>query len=323
MRRLPKSQRKLPSSKGQEPDFYALDKQSPLPSLEDAPILALASAMRAKHENQRQQQNGCQDSIVPNRNIGPSMSQTNHCLEPYKIDDSYFDSYDNGDYGNANVVTPLHVQSRCSAFNFSATLDGSAPETYSNNLEAYTSEYRTCVSPTSNIPLVSEDYQAFDAHYLSSHNVLQNQPQQMQDLSSRGDSMSLSSSYHDNRSSFMQEVHQYTPPLSVTYQRHELLPMEQQLMLSQSNLYSTHCLTKMPPMQHLVDDSYRTAFQTPYRPPDFYISNPTPMFPSSSMIMMTPPQTTSDCLDSSMNGSMRSLANNVNTSLGCVTSRLI
>lgn len=38
MRRLPKTQKKLPMSKKDEPDFYALNKSRPLPSLEDAPI---------------------------------------------------------------------------------------------------------------------------------------------------------------------------------------------------------------------------------------------------------------------------------------------
>lgn len=38
MRRLPKTHKKLPMCKKDEPDFYALNKTNPLPSLEDAPI---------------------------------------------------------------------------------------------------------------------------------------------------------------------------------------------------------------------------------------------------------------------------------------------
>jgi hypothetical protein len=38
MRRLPKTHKKLPMRKKDEPDFYALNKTNPLPSLEDAPI---------------------------------------------------------------------------------------------------------------------------------------------------------------------------------------------------------------------------------------------------------------------------------------------
>jgi hypothetical protein len=42
--------------KDQEPDFYALDKHSPLPGLEDAPVPGLAAALRAKHEHHQRKQ---------------------------------------------------------------------------------------------------------------------------------------------------------------------------------------------------------------------------------------------------------------------------
>jgi len=48
MRRLPKTHKKLPMSKKDEPDFYALDKAKPLPALEDAPIPGLASTQGAR-----------------------------------------------------------------------------------------------------------------------------------------------------------------------------------------------------------------------------------------------------------------------------------
>lgn len=38
MRRLPKTAKKLPMKKGEEPDFYAMDKSSPLPPLEESQI---------------------------------------------------------------------------------------------------------------------------------------------------------------------------------------------------------------------------------------------------------------------------------------------
>ena len=49
MRRLPKTHKKLPMRKQDEPDFYMLDKSNPLPSIEDAPIpggLSVSNAMR-------------------------------------------------------------------------------------------------------------------------------------------------------------------------------------------------------------------------------------------------------------------------------------
>ena len=49
MRRLPKTHKKLPMRKQDEPDFYMLDKTNPLPAIEDAPIpggLSVSNAMR-------------------------------------------------------------------------------------------------------------------------------------------------------------------------------------------------------------------------------------------------------------------------------------
>lgn len=49
MRRLPKTHKKLPMRKQDEPDFYLLDKTNPLPSVEDAPIpggIAVSQPMR-------------------------------------------------------------------------------------------------------------------------------------------------------------------------------------------------------------------------------------------------------------------------------------
>ena len=40
MRRLPKTHKKLPMKKEDEPDFYKLDKQNPLPPLEEQPMLS-------------------------------------------------------------------------------------------------------------------------------------------------------------------------------------------------------------------------------------------------------------------------------------------
>eukprot|EP00977_Amphora_coffeiformis_P029033 scaffold38356_cov237-Amphora_coffeaeformis.AAC.1 len=49
MRRLPKTHKKLPMRKQDEPDFYLLDKTNPLPAIEDAPIpggLSVSNALR-------------------------------------------------------------------------------------------------------------------------------------------------------------------------------------------------------------------------------------------------------------------------------------
>ena len=49
MRRLPKTHKKLPMRKQDEPDFYLLDKTNPLPAIEDAPVpggLSVSNALR-------------------------------------------------------------------------------------------------------------------------------------------------------------------------------------------------------------------------------------------------------------------------------------
>ena len=54
MRRLPKTHKKLPMSKKDEPDFYALDKSNPLPALEDAPIPGLSPSVMMQPQNHQQ-----------------------------------------------------------------------------------------------------------------------------------------------------------------------------------------------------------------------------------------------------------------------------
>lgn len=56
MRRLPKTHKKLPMRKKDEPDFYKLDKSSVLPALEDAPIPGAAATSLAMRQQQQQQQ---------------------------------------------------------------------------------------------------------------------------------------------------------------------------------------------------------------------------------------------------------------------------
>ena len=75
MRRLPKTHKKLPMRKQDEPDFYLLDKTNPLPALEDAPIpggLAASSAIRGQRQAQQQQQ---QDALLRNANANYHPSQ--------------------------------------------------------------------------------------------------------------------------------------------------------------------------------------------------------------------------------------------------------
>lgn len=55
MRRLPKTHKKLPMKKKDEPDFYALDKSNPLPAVEDAPIPGAAATVQAMRASQQQQ----------------------------------------------------------------------------------------------------------------------------------------------------------------------------------------------------------------------------------------------------------------------------
>ena len=60
MRRLPKTHKKQPMKKTDEPDFYALDKTNPLPALEDAPVpgaVATSIAMHGGHSISPQHSN--------------------------------------------------------------------------------------------------------------------------------------------------------------------------------------------------------------------------------------------------------------------------
>lgn len=51
MRRLPKTHKKLPMKKSDEPDFYRLDKTNPLPSIDDAPIPGFTAASNVVNNN--------------------------------------------------------------------------------------------------------------------------------------------------------------------------------------------------------------------------------------------------------------------------------
>lgn len=53
MRRLPKTHKKLPMKKKDEPDFYKLDKSNRLPALQDAPIPGAAAASIALRQQQQ------------------------------------------------------------------------------------------------------------------------------------------------------------------------------------------------------------------------------------------------------------------------------
>jgi hypothetical protein len=77
MRRLPKTHKKLPMTKKDEPDFYALDKTNPLPALEDAPIPGATAASRAM---QQQKQPSSPSMSTPGSTasiVTPPHSQTN------------------------------------------------------------------------------------------------------------------------------------------------------------------------------------------------------------------------------------------------------
>lgn len=63
MRRLPKTHKKLPMKKKDEPDFYKLDKTSVLPSLQDAPIPGAAATSLAMRQQQHQVNSGV--SLLP------------------------------------------------------------------------------------------------------------------------------------------------------------------------------------------------------------------------------------------------------------------
>lgn len=82
MRRLPKTHKKLPMKKEDEPDFYGLDKSNPLPTLEECPVPASTlMAMRqpqAVGMMQNMQQVPSMQQVqsmqnMPNMQNGPSM----------------------------------------------------------------------------------------------------------------------------------------------------------------------------------------------------------------------------------------------------------
>jgi hypothetical protein len=52
MRRLPKTHKKLPMKKGDEPDFYALDRANPLPALEEGFMTGIAQAAPSRPQAQ-------------------------------------------------------------------------------------------------------------------------------------------------------------------------------------------------------------------------------------------------------------------------------
>eukprot|EP00934_Nitzschia_sp_Nitz4_P006946 Nitzschia sp. Nitz4//scaffold85_size83877//13680//15091//NITZ4_005218-RA/size83877-augustus-gene-0.158-mRNA-1//-1//CDS//3329559104//6936//frame0 len=70
MRRLPKTHKKLPMKKEDEPDFYALDKAQPLPTLEEVPLppTAMMPAMR-----QQQAIGGASSGMLTPANMMPPM----------------------------------------------------------------------------------------------------------------------------------------------------------------------------------------------------------------------------------------------------------
>lgn len=73
MRRLPKTHKKLPMKKDDEPDFYAMDKSHPLPTLEEAPLptTAMMPAMR-----QQQALGAASPGMLTPSNIVPPMGTT-------------------------------------------------------------------------------------------------------------------------------------------------------------------------------------------------------------------------------------------------------
>jgi len=77
MRRLPKTHKKLPMKKQDEPDFYRLDQTNPLPALEDAPIpgaLITSSAMSNLVDNN--------NNNISNMNKGEPHSLANSFTGP-------------------------------------------------------------------------------------------------------------------------------------------------------------------------------------------------------------------------------------------------
>ena len=86
MRRLPKTHKKLPMRKKDEPDFYKLDKTSVLPALEDAPVPGAAATTLAIRQHQqhphvqvsmRTHQHSPISSIVTPPHMSPSLLNLN------------------------------------------------------------------------------------------------------------------------------------------------------------------------------------------------------------------------------------------------------
>jgi hypothetical protein len=83
MRRLPKTHKKLPMRKKDEPDFYKLDKSSPLPALEDAPIPgAAATSMAMRQQLQQMPSQGMPQMTISNNPQSPLNIVTPPHLSP-------------------------------------------------------------------------------------------------------------------------------------------------------------------------------------------------------------------------------------------------
>jgi hypothetical protein len=79
MRRLPKTHKKLPMRKQDEPDFYLLDKSTPLPAVEDAPIpggLSVSNAIHGGNMGGVPQQTGSMGGGMPQPMLGRLMPPT-------------------------------------------------------------------------------------------------------------------------------------------------------------------------------------------------------------------------------------------------------
>ena len=86
MRRLPKTHKKLPMNKDDEPDFYKLDKKNPLPALQDAPSMDPASSSPSPMATPRQAMHGnmpLSAGMGPRGGAGmmsPMMQKAGNCI---------------------------------------------------------------------------------------------------------------------------------------------------------------------------------------------------------------------------------------------------
>jgi hypothetical protein len=80
MRRLPKTHKKLPMKKGDEPDFCTLDKSNPLPALEDAPFPGAADNGTSMQGQQQQLAN------PHSRHQGPPVPHSGIVTPPRPLD---------------------------------------------------------------------------------------------------------------------------------------------------------------------------------------------------------------------------------------------